>query len=129
MRIAQIAFYKVDRPRQTAKARTSQFDLSFEPRAGEITKHDEGFISVSNPRVLVRRRLERAQRTVDLRGKLDGSPDLSADMLDAFPPSEARERVEKVFMAVNRPRPAGPKVLKDLIAAALAAIAVFDEIK
>jgi dCTP deaminase len=42
MRIAQIAFYKVDVA--VKSARNSQFNMSFEPRGGEIARHDEAFI-------------------------------------------------------------------------------------
>lgn len=45
MRIAQIAFYQVRSPDR--RARASQFDLSFEPRGGEISQHDELFVGAS----------------------------------------------------------------------------------
>lgn len=45
MRIAQIAFYNLDKPiTQTQK---SQFDMTFEPSAGHITSKDEAFIGIS----------------------------------------------------------------------------------
>lgn len=49
MRVAQIAFYEVSRD-EAVDVKGSQFDMSFEPRSGEITKHDEPFIpSISQP--------------------------------------------------------------------------------
>lgn len=46
MRIAQIAFYEVKFPEGSKESTLSksQFDLSFEPHSGEITKHDDPFI-------------------------------------------------------------------------------------
>jgi dCTP deaminase len=46
MRIAQIAFHTVRRPVKGAP--TSQFDMSFEPRGGEIAKYDEPFLPPSD---------------------------------------------------------------------------------
>jgi dCTP deaminase len=42
VRIAQIAFHRVEKPVKPKRA--SQFNLSFEPRGGEIARHDEPFI-------------------------------------------------------------------------------------
>ncbi len=42
MRIAQIAFYEVDG--EFGQGRASQFNMSFEPRGGEIAQGDEAFI-------------------------------------------------------------------------------------
>jgi dCTP deaminase len=42
VRIAQIAFYQIESPAALDKG--SQFNLSFEPRGGEIAKGDEAFI-------------------------------------------------------------------------------------
>jgi dCTP deaminase len=44
LRIAQIAFYQVSE--SAAAQQTSQFSMSFEPRAGEIGKHDEAFLDI-----------------------------------------------------------------------------------
>jgi dCTP deaminase len=48
MRIAQIAFYKVDKPNKRVKG--SQFDLSFEPKGGEIARYDEPFLPIPTPK-------------------------------------------------------------------------------
>jgi len=45
MRIAQVAFHQVERPSRLRRG--SQFDLSFEPRGGEIARHDEPFIPIA----------------------------------------------------------------------------------
>lgn len=42
LRIAQIAFYKIDKP--NPRVRRGQFNLSFEPRGGEISRFDEPFL-------------------------------------------------------------------------------------
>jgi len=42
IRIAQIAFYEVTEPIPTKQS--GQFDMSFEPRAGNIGEHDEAFL-------------------------------------------------------------------------------------
>jgi dCTP deaminase len=42
MRIAQISFYRVGKP--GPRRRGSQFDMSFDPRGGEIARGDEPFI-------------------------------------------------------------------------------------
>jgi dCTP deaminase len=44
MRIAQVAFYQVDKAEPCDPAKFSQFAMSFEAAAGNITKGDEGFI-------------------------------------------------------------------------------------
>lgn len=48
MRIAQIAFHTVGE--KAAQVRSSQFNLSFEPRGGEIADGDEAFIGTRNDR-------------------------------------------------------------------------------
>ena len=48
MRIAQIAFYKVEKPSRAPKA--SYFNFSFEPIEGNIVRDDEPFIPVPKPR-------------------------------------------------------------------------------
>lgn len=47
LRIAQIAFYEVPNA-SPADAEQSQFDMSFEPMAGQIGKHDEAFFPEAN---------------------------------------------------------------------------------
>lgn len=125
MRIAQIAFHEVARARATAPTRRSQFDLSFEPRAGEITRHDEAFINVSNRRTQVRLRLERAQRVIQAGGAMDSGSGLTGDLADAFPPSVARDCVTKTCRAANNKR-TKPHKLELLIGEALRAISAFD---
>lgn len=51
MRLAQIAFYQLDPEAASAcdAASASQFDLSCEPEAGDITKGDRWFIPSSDP--------------------------------------------------------------------------------
>ena len=46
MRIAQIAFYTINAEEKENELiyKKSQFDMSFEPRAGDITQHDNAFI-------------------------------------------------------------------------------------
>ena len=44
LRIAQIAFYRVDDSNPCPDGKSSQFDLSFEATAGNVTDGDEGFI-------------------------------------------------------------------------------------
>jgi dCTP deaminase len=45
LRIAQIAFYQLSTTMNTSASNKSQFDFAFEPRAGDIAKGDEKFIS------------------------------------------------------------------------------------
>jgi dCTP deaminase len=47
MRVAQIAFYDVKATSAASSSRMRQFNMSFEPKAGNITKGDEPFIPVS----------------------------------------------------------------------------------
>jgi dCTP deaminase len=49
MRIAQIAFHDVT-PDSVDEFATSQFQMSFEPRAGNIVKHDRSFIPMDRPK-------------------------------------------------------------------------------
>lgn len=50
MRIAQIAFYEVKLPDGVKESSLpkSQFNLSFEPRSGEIAKYDDPFIPIGD---------------------------------------------------------------------------------
>jgi dCTP deaminase len=48
LRIAQIAFYKVDKPNSWVKR--GQFDMSFEPKGGEISRFDEPFLPLATER-------------------------------------------------------------------------------
>lgn len=50
LRIAQIAFYSLEQQdiAQDAEGLQSQFDMSFEPKAGELAKDDDPFIKVAN---------------------------------------------------------------------------------
>ena len=51
LRIAQIAFYLLEQhdKQKDASGLQSQFDMSFEPKAGELAKLDEPFIKVARP--------------------------------------------------------------------------------
>jgi dCTP deaminase len=44
IRIAQISFYEVKDPVELQDKHKGQFDMSFEPRAGEIGRNDEAFL-------------------------------------------------------------------------------------
>jgi dCTP deaminase len=49
LRIAQIAFYTLQQhdPEADATRLKGQFDMSFEPKAGELAKADEAFIKAA----------------------------------------------------------------------------------
>ncbi len=49
LRIAQIAFYSLEQrdEQEDAIGLQGQFDMSFEPKAGELSKADEPFIKVA----------------------------------------------------------------------------------
>ncbi|MCU7805768.1 MAG: dCTP deaminase [Candidatus Thiodiazotropha sp. (ex Lucinoma borealis)] len=51
LRIAQIAFYSLEQhdKKKDATGLQGQFDMSFEPKAGELTEADEQFIKVARP--------------------------------------------------------------------------------